>query len=75
MRDEQIGKPVLVLKATQKVHDLRAHADIERRDRFIENQQLRSKRERARDVDALALSTGKLVRMAVEGGLVEANFS
>ena len=55
MRDEEIGQPVLLLKAAQEIHDLRAHADIERRDRFIEDQQLRSKRECAGDVDALSL--------------------
>ncbi len=61
----------VALKITQQVHDLRAHAHIQRRCRLIQHQQLRAKRQRACNVDALPLPAGELVRIARQCRLIQ----
>jgi len=61
MRDEQIGEAELRLQVHQKVDHLSLYRDIERGHRFVADDQLRVKRERARDAKPLALPSGKLV--------------
>jgi hypothetical protein len=73
MGDEEIGEAVPALEIAQQVDDLRADADVECRDRLVEDEQARAQGEGAGDVDALALATGELVGMAGERGLVEAD--
>ena len=46
---------------------------FERADRLVEDEEARAQGEGARDVDALALATAELVRIAREGGWVEAD--
>ena len=60
--DEHVAQPELVLQLVEQVDHLRLDRDVERRDRLVEQDQLRVDRERARDPDALALAAGELVR-------------
>ena len=53
------------LQRLEQVDDLRANRHVERRDRLVEDDQLRVERERPRDADALPLAAGELVREAV----------
>ena len=63
--DEQIGEAELVLELLEQVDDAGLDADVERRHRLVEHDQLRLDRERAGDADALPLTAGELVRIAV----------
>ena len=65
MADEQHREPELALQILQQVDDLRLHRDVERRHRFIADDQVGLGGECARDADALALPAGELVRPAV----------
>ena len=65
VRDEQVGQAELALQPHQQVQDLRADRDVERRHRLVADHQLGVGGERARDVDALALAAGELVREQV----------
>ena len=73
MGDEEIGEAELALQVAQQVDDLRADRDVERADRLVEDEEARAQGEGARDVDALALATAELVRIARQGGWVEAD--
>ena len=64
---------MLVLQPPQQIYNLRSHAHIQRRNRFIQNQQLRPQRQRAGNVDALPLSSAELVRIAAQRRFVEAH--
>ena len=74
MRDEEVGEGVALLQVAEQVDDLRADGDIERADRLIQYQQLGPERQRAGDIDALALAAGELMRVAWESGGLEADF-
>ena len=63
VRDKQISEPKIPLQLLQKIHDLRAHAHIERRNRFIGDNKLRPQSQSARNANALPLTSGKLVRI------------
>src|SRR6266446_8434061 len=62
MADKEIADPERLLQMLQLVHDLRADRNIERRDRFIEDDQTRMRRQRSRYRDPLALATAELMR-------------
>ena len=66
MGDEDQGQPHFLLQLHQQVDYLGLDRDIQRRDGFIADDQLRLEDQRAGYADALALSTGKLVRIAVD---------
>ena len=55
MRDEHISEAELVLQVDQQIEHLRLDRLVERRDRLIEQYETGAERERARDIDALAL--------------------
>src|SRR5579884_2172200 len=63
--DEDVREPELALEVLEQVEDLRLDGDVEGGDRLVADDQLRLERERARDADALALTAGELVRVAV----------
>ena len=65
VRDEEVGQAELVLKVLEQVDDLRLHRDVERGHRLVGDDQLRLQRKGAGDTDALALTAGELVRVAV----------
>ncbi len=65
VRDDHVREPELVLEVVQQVDHLRLDRHVQRRDRFVGDDQLRAQGERAGDADALTLSAGELVRVAV----------
>ncbi len=67
VRDEQIGQAELFLQVLQQVDDLALQRDVERRNRFVGNDQAGVRADGARDADALALAAGELARVAGGG--------
>ena len=63
--DEYVGELEVVLEVLEQVDDLGLDRDVEGGDGFVGDDQLRAQRERPRDPDPLALTTGELVRVAV----------
>ena len=66
VRDEQIRKPQLILKAHQQIQHLRLNGNIQRGNRLIRNDETRARDQGAGDGDALTLTAGELMRIAVE---------
>jgi hypothetical protein len=62
--DQQVAELLPRLEIFEEVHDLGADRHVERRDRLVENDQLRERRQRARQRDALALAAAEFVRIA-----------
>src|SRR5262245_60133222 len=62
--DEEVSEAEVVPQLHEQVEDLRLDRDVERRYRFVANQELGLHRERARDADTAALSAAELVRVA-----------
>ena len=62
--DEEIGQAEFALEIGQQIEHLRLDRFVERRDRFVEDHQSRRQRQRARNVDTLALPAGNFVRIA-----------
>ncbi len=63
--------PSLPLQADDQVQHLGLHRDIQRRNRFVSDQELGVQRQCPGDADALTLATGKLVRIAMRGPCIE----
>ncbi|MNW52081.1 hypothetical protein D3C74_295880 [compost metagenome] len=63
MRDKQIRQSQAILKIFKQVDDLRLDGYVERRDRFIADDELRIYRKRAGNPDPLTLTPGELVRI------------
>ena len=63
--DEQVGQPHLLLQVLKHVDDLRLDRNIQRRDRLVTDDELGVHSQGAGDADALALTAGELVRVAV----------
>ncbi len=63
--DEEIGQPEIVLQILEQIDDLRLNRDVERRDRFVANDEVRLDGEGTRDADALPLPAAELVRIAI----------
>jgi hypothetical protein len=61
--DEQHGHPVLGLQLAQQFEDLRLHGDVERRRRFVGNQQFGTVGQRHGNHHPLPLTARKLVRV------------
>ena len=53
----------LTAKLREQIDDLRLNGNVERRDRFVRDDQFRLDREGAGNGDALALAAGKFVRI------------
>ena len=69
--DEDEGESELVLQVHQQVEHLRAQRHVERRGRFVGDDDARVERDRAGDADALTLAAGKGVRIALAAGGLE----
>ena len=76
VRNEQHRHPVPLLQAADECQDLGLHRDVERRGRFVGDQQVGVVGDRHGDHDALALAAGKLMRIVVQplGGGRDADF-
>ena len=66
VRDEDVGQVQRAFQIKQEVQNLRLYRDVKRGDRLVADQELRPQRQRARDAYALALATGKAVRIAAQ---------
>jgi hypothetical protein len=66
VRDEQIGEPEIALQIDEQVDDLRLHRHVERRYRLVADNEARPQRQGAGNPDALTLTAGEFVRVAVE---------
>src|SRR5215469_5785295 len=71
MRNEQVGQVELALQPGEQIHDLRADAHIEGRNRFVGQDEFRAQREGAGDTDALALASAEFVGKTAGGGLIQ----
>ncbi len=65
VRDQQQRQPQLGAQVLEQVQNRRLHADVERGDRLVGDQQLRLESECAGDGDSLALPAGELARVGV----------
>ena len=66
VRHKQVRQPALALQLLQQVDNLRLNRHIQRRHRLVAHDNLRIKNQRARQADALPLTTGELVRITIE---------
>ena len=64
VRDEQVGEAELALQVGEELQDLVLHQHVERRHRFVEDDDVGLERKRAGDGDALTLTARELVRIA-----------
>ena len=62
--DEEIGQAEIALQLHEQIDDLRLDRDVERRDGFIADDELRLDRERPGNPDPLPLAARELVRIA-----------
>ena len=63
VRNEQVREAAVALQVAEQVDDLGLHRDVERRNRFVADDELRLDRQRPGDADALPLPAGKFVRI------------
>src|SRR3954447_12686240 len=75
VRDKKIGEDEPVLQIFEQIDDLALNRDVERRYRLIAHDERRLQRERACDADALALSAGELMRIALRHIRIEADLA
>ncbi|RPK76440.1 hypothetical protein EES42_03360 [Streptomyces sp. ADI95-17] len=66
VRDEHVAQPELSLEPVQQVDDLRLYGDVEGGDGLVGDDDLGVQGQTAGDADALALTAGELVRIAVD---------
>ena len=66
VRHKQIRQATLTLQSAQQIQHLALHTDIEGTCRLIQNQELWLHRQRTRNRNSLALTTRKLMRIAVK---------
>ena len=66
VRDKQVGQAEPFLQLEHQVQDLRLHRHVERRDRFVGDDQPRVERQRAGDADPLALAAAEGMRIAAQ---------
>ncbi len=71
--NHHIGQSELPLQVVEEVDDLRLDRHVQRGNRFVGDDELGPQRQRAGDADALPLSAGELVRIAVVVLRVEAD--
>ena len=75
VRDEQKRDTVLLLQARHEIGDLACHRHVEGRHCLIRYNESRSNREGARDTQTLPLAARELMRIAVSGTFLKANFA
>ena len=71
--DEQIGQAEAILQVAHEIQDLRLHRHVEGRGRLVADNELRIRRERARNRDALALAAGEFMRVLLAVRRMEAD--
>jgi hypothetical protein len=73
VRDKKVAELELRLQVLQKVNNLRLDRHVKRRNRFIQDDQLRINRQGPGNPDALTLTTRKLMGVAIRVVWVESN--
>ena len=73
VRDEYVCEAEPVAQRLEQVHDLRLDRDVERGYRLVADDEVRLRRERTRNADALALTAGEFVRETIQHAWIEAN--
>src|ERR1041384_6382255 len=73
MRDEKIGQVLTALQSLHQVHDLRLYGDIQGRDGFVRDDEIRIDGEGAGDAYARALPAVKFGRKAFDKTFVGAD--
>src|SRR5439155_27078949 len=63
----------LALQLREQINDLRSHANIQSRNRFVSNDELRTQRKRAGNADALPLASAEFVRIALQCRFIKTN--
>ena len=71
--DEQIRQLQPFLQLQHQANDLCLDGDVERRDRFVGNDERRIQRQCARDADSLTLAAAELVGIACQVAGIEAD--
>ena len=71
MRDEKVSKSQFLLQIHQQIEDLRLDRNVERRSWFVADNKARPQCKSPGDADALALTPGKAVRIALNVPQVE----
>src|SRR5580704_14286165 len=66
MADEEIAQLLALLDIAEEIEDLALDRHVERRERLVGHDELRCRRQRPRDGDALALAAREFMRVAVE---------
>ncbi len=66
MRDQHVGQIALLLQGNQQIEDLRLDGNIQRAGGFIQHDDVRIRRERPGNGDALTLAAGKRMRQTVK---------
>lgn len=66
VRYKQVGQIQLSFEFVQQFDDLGLDGDIQRRHRLVANNEARFHDQRAGDTDTLSLTSGKLMRIAIE---------
>src|ERR1700754_4339372 len=73
MRDEEIRQVLFPTQFLQQVHYLSLDRNIQCRNRFIGNDEVRIDCKSTSDADALPLTTGKLVRISFDKAFAQTN--
>ena len=66
VRDKQVRQIVFVAQVRQQVDDLRLNRDVQRGNRFVQNDEFWAENQSAGDAHALTLSAGELVRVSAD---------
>jgi hypothetical protein len=69
--DEQVGDLQPLLQVLEQAEDARLDADVQRRHRLVQDQDLRAERQGPGDADPLPLPAGELVRIPARPGRVQ----
>ncbi len=67
-------RPRLFLQLLEQVEHLGLHRDVERRDRFVADDELGLDRQGPGDADPLPLAAGEFVRVAAQVARLQADF-
>src|SRR4051795_11960523 len=73
MRNEKGGKILLTPQQFQQIHNLRLNGNVERRDWFVSNYEIRIDSESSRNPDPLSLASGEFMRISLHKAFAETN--
>src|ERR1051325_1975775 len=71
VRDKKIRQVLFATQPFEQVHDLHLNGNVESRNRFVSNDEIRIDCERACDADALALTAGEFMWVSLDETFVQ----